>query len=80
MSALAKDEDAVHLLVVQLALLVWLLRIALRHTRGRVTAHSGVGRTLLVLDEPTAVLAPSEVEEGICIKIEEAMPRVVGIR
>ena len=37
------------LLAVQVALLVWLARIALRHTRGTVKPRAAVGRAMLVL-------------------------------
>jgi hypothetical protein len=37
------------LLAVQIALLAWLTRIALRHTRGTVEPRQDVGNTLLVL-------------------------------
>lgn len=37
------------LLVVQVALLIWLFRIALRHTRGEWVAHRRVGQALAVL-------------------------------
>lgn len=53
------------LLAVQLALLVWLCRIARRHTRGDVEPRSGVGRTLLILGSLYAALVLGRFAVGV---------------